>query len=204
MAKLSSKLISGATQIAPVKIHATPVTPAKDSSKSPVSLTTPEKVSALNISSAVKLPLPIKFPSVPSLLKPIVSLTAPTLIQKFPDIEDKLAFTQPKFEVLTPANASLKTFTIQTGLPDDKPIIVLSSEFSPLYELGQRSFQGESIKLKQEARIVTTKTAITVMSQSIGASEAIDDNKNENAVAFLIKALYNYINTLNETDFYER
>jgi len=82
-------------------------------------------------------------------------------------------------EVTTPANLSEKIFTINTGLLDTEPTILVSSEFKPLYRGNEKSSQGDSIQIKEDAKTITAKTALEVISQSEEIKNIAKNNKDE-------------------------
>jgi hypothetical protein len=121
----------------------------------------------------------------------IISLKSPTIINKntLDEIDStnevNLINNNVLVEVDDGANSSARIFTLNTGFSDIKPTVVFSSEFIPLYESGARNNQGRSILLKEGAKIVNAKTAITVLSQTPEVSSSISSNRSE---------LQNYIN----------
>jgi len=180
MTKLLSKLINGKTQTSFVKLHASPVPTESSSDRSRDPSVASLDVITKNLSSAVKSLPPFKFPSLPTQLKPIVALSVPTLSIKFTQLSNDLTFR--------PFTGNI------TGLPDDKPVVVISSDFTPIYSEGGLNFEGRALQLKQTARTITAKTAITVITQSSGLLDQINANKED--LRSYISAEYNFLNTL--------
>ena len=122
-------------------------------------------------------------PNLNNVASSIVSLKAPTIISK--DTlnqslnEVSLVKNNTSAEVDDGANSIAKIFTLNTGLSESEPTIVLSSEFIPLYEGGERSKKGKSVSLKEGSKIVNAKTAITVLAQNPEVSSSINFNRNE-------------------------
>ena len=72
-----------------------------------------------------------------------------------------------------------RLFSINTGLPEDQPVITYVSEFLPIYESGQFSDTGKSLNVKENAAIVTSKNAITLLLQSPTAVPAVTSTKKD-------------------------
>lgn len=149
--KLNGALLSGVSP----KVHSSPIKSAASSKNSILN----------NISPAVSS---IKIPTIAN-KSSIYSQNEASLV----NINSLLT------EVDNDSNSSAKIFTLHTGLSESEPTIVLSSEFVPLYESGERTKQGRSISLKEGSKIINAKTAITVLSQSADVKTSIDFNKRE-------------------------
>lgn len=80
---------------------------------------------------------------------------------------------------------SPSSYTSLTGLKSGSPTILFTSEFIPLYDspgtngASKLTPQGDAIRLKQEAKLLTSATAISVLSQSLPVMSLINDNKND-------------------------
>lgn len=77
--------------------------------------------------------------------------------------------------VSTPGNQ--KTFSIYTGLLDSEPIVLVSSEFQPLYDAGNKTGHGSSLTLKENAKLLTAKTSINLLSQNADVVQLSQENK---------------------------
>lgn len=80
---------------------------------------------------------------------------------------------------------SSAVYTALTGLKSEAPTILFTSEFIPLYDNpginGQEKLtsQGNAIRLKQEAKLITAATAVGVLSQSLPVMSLISRNKED-------------------------
>jgi hypothetical protein len=109
-------------------------------------------------------------------------------------------------ELPTSANESEKKFQINTGLLDTEPAILLTSEFKPLYGQGKKSAQGQSIQIKEDAKIITAKTALELISQSEEIKNIASKNKQEiinyadSENKFLVQLMLNLNKTISSLD----
>lgn len=93
-------------------------------------------------------------------------------------------------------------YTALTGLKSESPTILFVSEFIPLYDNpatsngGERlTSQGDAIRLKQEAKLITAATAVGVLSQSLPVVSLINRNKED------LKSFFqNFGNSTNKTN----
>ena len=83
-------------------------------------------------------------------------------------IEQEIAFTNNQ-----------KLFSLYTGFAETEPAIVLSSEFIPLYLQSSKSKQGNAITVRETAKVITSKTAINILSQSYGVNLLLRDNRED-------------------------
>lgn len=91
------------------------------------------------------------------------------------------------FKVSIPVNLdkALYPFEIFTGMASTEPVIILSSEFIPLYSdsSGKKSKQGEAISLKEASKTLTTNASIAILFQSTGTnispSSLIENNSQD-------------------------
>jgi len=93
-------------------------------------------------------------------------------------------------EIQSPVNGNEKIFTINTGLLDTEPAIVLVSEFKPLYDSEKRTGEGNALNVKENSKIINAKTSLELLTQSEDVKKSASDNKKE---------LLDYINA--ESDF---
>lgn len=81
-------------------------------------------------------------------------------------------------EILSPINGNEKIFTINTGLLDTEPAIVLVSEFKPLYDSGRRTNEGNALNLKENSKIINAKTSLELL-QNEDVKKAAAANKKD-------------------------
>lgn len=108
----------------------------------------------------------------------------PNQIKRVSDVD--LVIDSSNVEISTTSNVDTKVFSIQTGLPESEPTIVLSSEFLPLYNDGEKTEQNKAILLKENAKILNSKVSIELLSQNESVVQAISSSKEE---------LRNYVET---------
>lgn len=109
-------------------------------------------------------------------------------------------------ELPTSSTESEKKYQINTGLLDTEPTILLTSEFKPLYGQGKKSLQGESIQIKEDAKTITAKTALELISQSEEIKNIASKNKQDvinyadSENKFLIQLMMNLNKTISSLD----
>ena len=69
-----------------------------------------------------------------------------------------------------------KVFQQLVGLPNDSPVIIMNSEFLPIYQGGALNEIGNALNLKEQSKILTAKNAITVLSKVPDFEKYIDEN----------------------------
>jgi hypothetical protein len=108
---------------------------------------------------------PSKGPSVQNSF--ITSLKVPTLVPR--------SFSQEE----SPENPTglTKFSTLQSGIPEKEPVIIAMSEFIPLFEEEKLTSQGSALSLKENSKILTAKTAVSLLVQDESAKSAVQDNK---------------------------
>lgn len=85
---------------------------------------------------------------------------------------------------------ALYPFEIFTGMASTEPVIILSSEFIPLYSdsSGKKSKQGEAISLKEASKTLTANAAIAVLFQSTGTNispSSLIENNSQDLSAYI-------------------
>lgn len=166
--KLFSKQISNVTAATTGKLHSAPVSPS------------------ISVSKTSEVSKAISSPAV--LGKTVISaLKAPTLLKNI-DIISRARSESYNLEATSSSSAKSKIFEINTGLVEDEPTIVLSSEFLPLYEQSIKTSQGRDVGLKYEAKLVNAKTAMTLLLEEEDVLDVIESNKSD---------LKNFIQTQN-------
>lgn len=136
-----------------------------------------------------RIPNPFSTPTAPvSLVSSIIS--SPNLSINLPVItadlytelsgQDQQFSNSSNLESGQTNTTSQRIFTNLTGLSDNKPTLVFTSEFIPLYEDStSKNTTGNSLSLKETAKIITAKTAIGLLSQSSGINDVIIQNKQQ-------------------------
>jgi hypothetical protein len=108
--------------------------------------------------------------------------------------------SSPQPTLLTDLDDPNSVYTVLTGLKTGSPTVVFTSEFIPLYEPLELSSnaklttQGNSLRLKQEAKLITAATAVSVLSQSLPVQNLANTNKQN------IKNFLDYLGTGKKTD----
>jgi hypothetical protein len=136
-----------------------------------------------------RIPNPFYTPTAPASLVSSI-ITSPNLSVNVPaitaDLYTQLTGQEQQFSNSTNLEsgqtntASQRLFTNLTGLSDNKPSLVFTSEFIPLYEdSSKKNTTGNSLSLKETAKIITAKTAISLLSQSSGINDVIIQNKQQ-------------------------
>lgn len=86
--------------------------------------------------------------------------------------------------ITTSTNIRAKTFTLNTGLPNNEPVIVAMTEFRPIFsgdkKVGNKNTRnelGKILSLKETAGLANAKAAIALLSQSEDTKEVIKNSK---------------------------
>jgi hypothetical protein len=194
MAKSAKQTSGGSVKISSVVLHSTPTSAMtkvsqNETTDNKVNIASPAAVTNQTAKVESSLPSVKNSPLAVAVTekKIVQSLKVPTLLLKQPVVES--IHDSSDREISTPSTQSAKLYTIHTGMPETEPVIVLSSEFVPLYDGGQKSYEGKSISLKESAKIVNAKSAISVLLQSDDTKSAIQENK---------KTLLDFINSEGE------
>lgn len=189
MTKFSKKVNGSRTSLAQTNLHAMPVNPvAVTQQLNPVNVGAAPTLPVLanvnlvvsNASSAIdsygipKLPIlgNIAAANMPPVVASVIS--GPIQLKEWGDPNT----TQEPINtdsVSTPTNQ--KIFSIYTGLLDSEPAILVSSEFQPLYDAGSKTIQGKALALKENAKLLTAKTSINLLSQNADAMQLLQENK---------------------------
>lgn len=77
---------------------------------------------------------------------------------------------------------SPSSYTVYTGIRDDSPTVILSSEFMPVYESitsksSRKTEQGTLLSIKEDAKVLTAATAINVLTQSLPFKSLVSNNR---------------------------
>lgn len=89
-------------------------------------------------------------------------------------------YDSTNLEPTTASKVNAKTYVRNTNLEDNKPVIIMSSEFLPLYEPnGSLSKVGSYLNLKQQSKILTLKTALTVLDSIPAAKNSFTSRKSD-------------------------
>lgn len=75
-------------------------------------------------------------------------------------------------------DAKIKQYTIQTGLSDSQPAVVLVSEFVPIYGT-QDDTLAEALQLKENARIATAQNAVDLLLQNDAMKSYVQQTKSD-------------------------
>lgn len=97
---------------------------------------------------------------------------------KLPDQPDPNTSLEP-IDTDVVSSGNQKIFSLQTGLFETEPSIIVSSEFVPLYNENSKTRQGQALTIKETAKMVTAKTAINVLSQNAGSVTLVNENKRQ-------------------------
>lgn len=117
-----------------------------------------------------------------------------TAINKFVDSND--------FEGSANIASIAKTFEFNQGFKGSEPIILFSSNFSPLYKDSSKNDTGNALQLKNDAKILNMKTALDVFMQTKGFKDELVANQKKSLLDFIktqSTALYEISNSNLET-----
>lgn len=190
MTKFSKKVNGSKTSLTQVNLHAMPVSP----------VTVTQQLNPVNTGAAPTLPILANvnlvvnnassaldsygIPKLPILgnmaaanMPPAVAAVISNPIQLKEWGDPNTAQDQINTDSISTPN-NQKTFSIYTGLLDTEPTILLSSEFQPLYDSGNKTNQGSALALKEKAKLLTAKTSINLLSQNADATQLLQENKN--------------------------
>ena len=74
-------------------------------------------------------------------------------------------------------NTTSETFTINTGLSQDTPTIIISSEFLPIKGSINSSERDYALNVKEKSIILTAKNSITVLTKNEETKKLVESNK---------------------------
>lgn len=69
-----------------------------------------------------------------------------------------------------------KIFQQVVGLPNDAPVVIMNSEFLPIYQGGSLNEVGSALNIKEQSKILTAKNAITVLTKVPDFEKYVDEN----------------------------
>jgi len=80
-------------------------------------------------------------------------------------------------DLAPPKNPEEKDFLINTGFEQSKPLIILSTEFLPLFGSIETSTRDYALNVKEKSEILTALNAFNVLSQNEQTPKILSDNK---------------------------
>jgi len=189
MTKFSKKTNGSNVNVAQVNLHATPVSPvavsqnlstATGAAAPTLPVLSNVNVIVSNASSAMDLYGIPKLPILGNIAAANITPAAAAVISTqiaLKEWGDPNTTQEPinSDTVSTPENQ--RVFSIQTGLLESEPTIILSSEFQPLFDSNGKTNQGKAISLKENAKLLTAKTSISMLSQNADATQLLQENK---------------------------
>jgi hypothetical protein len=84
----------------------------------------------------------------------------------------------------TISNESLKKYSINSRLSQDRPSIILTSKFIPIFSFGKENFISNALNTKENSILLTAKNAISILSQNKDTKDYVAANT-ENLKTFL-------------------
>jgi len=184
--------------------HTTPASTTKSSPRQTSAAATSPISKMMSRASAGAPPRPSNTPSKRSTTTSRATAKIHTKNTTLADVDSS------NLETSSPSNTAAKIFSINTGLPDSQPTIVLTSEFMPVYDGNDKTMQGKMLHLKEVGSSVTAKVATNLLAQSDDVKTVIQDNKNEllsyaseekNFLRNLTITVNDAVNTLDVTTF---
>lgn len=73
-------------------------------------------------------------------------------------------------------STNFKVFQQISGLPNDVPVTIMNSEFLPIYQGDELNDIGKILNVKEQAKLLTAKNAITLMTSVPDVEKYIDEN----------------------------
>lgn len=111
--------------------------------------------------------------------KPPQTLKVPIAADVKPDLIDRAssALMDSSGFDFSSSNKNTKTYDVGSGISETEPDIVLMSEFVPIYDESSKNNKGRSVEVKETAKNINAKTAVSVVSQDEGIKDQISTNK---------------------------
>lgn len=176
MSKFSKKINGSVVKPSQTNLHATPVAPSAPSIVGNVNVIVNNAASALDSYGMPKLPIlgNMAAANIPSAVATIIS--KPITLKEWGDPNTTLEPINSE-TVAPPENQRI--FSTQTGLLESEPVVIVSSEFQPLFTAGANTSQGKALRLKENSKLLTAKTSISLLSQNADVAQLLQENKNQ-------------------------